>query len=139
MLYGWPDIGQRDNFFSWAFKSLVSGKIISIIDGQITTPTFVNDLANCLYWMRNFETSKIYHTAGPEKLTRYEFVQQILNKMLQNRSLFPNLGKIEKITKLKQKALRPDNSSLNTDKIQQDWGKNFKNLSNALNFWILKS
>lgn len=34
VLYGWPGEGQRDNFFSWAYKALLEGKRLSIIDGR---------------------------------------------------------------------------------------------------------
>ncbi|WP_457557361.1 SDR family oxidoreductase [Candidatus Harpocratesius sp.] len=135
VLYGWPGAGQRDNFFSWAYKSLVAGKTLSIIDGQITTPTLVNDLAECIYWMRDFENSEIFHTAGPEAVSRLVFVEKIMETMITKNlkeRLFPNLGTIERITTLKQKAIRPADSSLNTTKIQTTWESHFLGVSEAL-------
>ncbi len=159
VLYGWPDMGQRDNFFSWAYKALLEGKRLSIIDGQITTPTLVDNLAECLYWMRDFENSensensmnfvnsKIFHTAGPEAVSRLFFVEKILKSIIskrekenKNRRLGSlKLGTIERITELKQKAIRPADSSLNTEKIQQMWGSNFEGVSEAIPRLILEN
>lgn len=103
VLYGWPDAGQRDNFFSWAYNnSLSERKILSIIDGQITTPILIDDLAECIYWMRDFKNSEIFHTAGLEAITRLAFVQKIFTEM--KLDLLPNVEKVERITFLKQKA-----------------------------------
>ncbi|WP_371803613.1 NAD(P)-dependent oxidoreductase [Candidatus Lokiarchaeum ossiferum] len=112
VLYGWPAANQRDNFFSWAYKQLHSGKHIKIIKGQITTPTLVDDLAQFLYDVSEFQTTEIYHTTGPEAISRYDFVSKLVDIFEMN----PNL--LESVDFFKQKAPRPDDSSLNTQKIQ---------------------
>lgn len=117
VLYGWPDPGCRDNFFSWAFTALSQGKKLKIVDGQITTPTYVDDLAQCLFHLSQpdysdlFQPSQILHTAGPTAVSRYEFVKQMVEVFDFSTDL------LEKVTSFPQKAPRPPNSSLNTSKL----------------------
>ncbi|UYP48036.1 hypothetical protein NEF87_004321 [Candidatus Lokiarchaeum ossiferum] len=113
VLYGWPAANQRDNFFSWAYKQFHNGKHIKIIKGQITTPTLVDDLVKFLYDVSEFKTTEIYHTTGPEAISRYDFVTKLVNIF----KFSPDL--LEPVDFFKQNAPRPDNSSLNTQKIQQ--------------------
>ncbi len=128
VLYGWPDTGRRDNFFSWVYKQLNAGKALKIIDGQITCPTLVDDLAEVLFALRNFTESSLYHTTGPESLSRYDFVARIIAIFGFSDSL------LTKVLSFSQKATRPPNSSLNTMKFQKRIGRVIRPISESFNY-----
>jgi dTDP-4-dehydrorhamnose reductase len=128
VLFGWPESDQNDNFFSWAYKSLSQNKKLTIIDGQITSPTLVDDLVEFLFSVSNFSESEIYHTTGPESISRYKFISKLIDVF----EFDPNL--LIKVNKFNQKAQRPENSSLNTSKIQNINKYKFKNIVDSFKF-----
>ncbi|MHA1646527.1 MAG: SDR family oxidoreductase [Promethearchaeota archaeon] len=128
VLFGWPESDQRDNFFSWAYKQLKSGKHLTIIDGQITCPTLVDDLVEFLFQISDFKESTIYHTTGPEAISRYEFVKKVIDVFNFDQAL------LQKISSFKQKAARPANSSLDTSKIQNLNKNGFRNITESFIF-----
>jgi dTDP-4-dehydrorhamnose reductase len=113
VLYGWPGKGDHENFFSWAYKSLSAGKSLTIIRGQTTTPTYVEDLAEFLFHLSQSDNTGILHTTGPDVVSRYEFVKAIVDYFGFDNAL------LSEVDEFRQKAARPDNSSLNTHKIQK--------------------
>lgn len=131
VLFGWPEADQRHNFFSWAYENLSKKKELKIISGQITTPTLVNDLVEFLYQISDFTRSEIYHTCGTEAISRYNFILKLIRTFNFDQNL------LKEIDFLPQKAKRPNNSSLNTAKIQQIGNWKFKNITQS--FQYLKS
>ncbi|MHA1618753.1 MAG: SDR family oxidoreductase [Promethearchaeota archaeon] len=128
ILHGWPDADQPDNFFSWAYKQLKQKKTLTIIDGQITTPTLVDDLVEFLFGVSDFQKSEIYHTSGPEPISKYKFITK-LAEVFQF-----DLALVQKVSSFAQKAPRPENSSLNTQKIQKLGIHSFKAISESFQF-----
>jgi len=128
VLFGWPYPGQRDNFFSWAYKKLKTYTPISIVSTQFNSPTLGDDLAICLLQLRNHIDNEIYHTCGSERIDSYSYVQKIAD-------LFGFDGNlIKKIDSFHQKAQRPKDSSMNIDKIQEKLHYKFKNINDSLIF-----
>lgn len=125
VLYGWPLVGQKDNFFSWGYKSLAAGKTLQIIKGQITTPTYIDDLAFFLSKIPIFADNQIIHTAGPDSINRFDFLAKLCDIFDFN----PNL--VVPIEKLVQKAQRPADSSLNSHKLRSLKICSFLNIESA--------
>ena len=119
---------QRDNFFSWAYKQLSQNQILKIVKTQINTPTLVDDLAACITTLMEFSKSDMFHTTCPEAITRYDFVQ----KLIEIFDFDPSL--LEETPELIQKAKRPRDSSLNTTKIQNLGIYSFKDISNSFHY-----
>jgi dTDP-4-dehydrorhamnose reductase len=128
ILFGWPDADQHANIFSWAYKQLNQGNPIKIVDGQITTSTLVDDLVEFLFRISDFQTSEIYHSCGPEPISKYEFI----TKLVEVFHFDPTL--VQKISHFPQKAPRPENSSLNTHKIQALGIHPFRTISESFRF-----
>lgn len=103
----------RRNFVTWVRDSLKAGNTIKVVNDQYNTPTLSIDCAEAIRELLKNNARGIYHTAGSERVSRYEFARQIASFYALDESL------IEPITSdiLKQKAKRPRDSSLDTAKV----------------------
>ena len=131
VIYGWPQEGVHQNFFSWAYGVAEQNKSLTIIKGQITNPTLVEDLANFLFQLSikgDTIHRQIFHTVGPESLSRFDFVSKMIKIFNFNSDLLSGVDSFS------QKAKRPDNSSLNTMKIQELNISTFKNIEESMIF-----
>jgi len=128
VLFGWPQSDQRDNFFSWAYKQIQANKTIHIVKNQIVTPTLVDDLVEFLFQISKFSNSEVYHTTGPESISRYDFIRKMIDIFGKNHLL------LKEAPSINQKAKRPENSSLNTRKIQTLNLYSFRNVNDSFIF-----
>jgi dTDP-4-dehydrorhamnose reductase len=128
VLFGWPDVDQRHNFFSWAYENLSQNKELKIISGQITTPTLVDDLVEFLYQSSDFTKTEIYHTCGCESISRFDFILKLIRNFNFNENL------LKEVDFFPQKAKRPNDSSLNTAKIQYLGKYKFKNIDQSFQY-----
>ncbi len=103
----------RQNFVTWVRDSLKAGTRIKVVNDQFNTPTLSVDCAEAILGLVNNNARGIYHTAGSERVSRYEFAQKIARFYGLDESL------IEPVTSdfLNQKARRPADSSLDTTKV----------------------
>ncbi|MDI6898173.1 dTDP-4-dehydrorhamnose reductase [Methanocella conradii] len=103
----------RQNFVSWVRDSLAKGQRIKVVTDQFNSPTLSYDCAEAVAALIRSGASGIYHTAGSERISRYEFARKI--------ALFYglDLGLIEPVptSALSQKARRPMDSSLDVTRI----------------------
>jgi len=128
VLFGWPETDQRHNFFSWAYESLSQNKELKIISGQITTPTLVDDLVEFLYQNSDFTQTEIYHTCGCESISRFDFILKLIKNFDFDEIL------LKKVDFFPQKAKRPNDSSLNTSKIQHLGKFKFRNIAQSFQY-----
>lgn len=117
VLYGWH---ERLNFTTWVIDELRKKHEINIVTDQINSPTLADNAAEAMFEIARQDKNGIYHTAGNDLISRYDFTMQIADVF----DLDENL--INPITsdKFVQKAPRPRDSSLNVDKIEKEL--NFK-------------
>ncbi|MHA1819943.1 MAG: SDR family oxidoreductase [Promethearchaeota archaeon] len=127
VLYGLKEEYQRRNIFYSYYLPLKENKKVQAAK-QIGSVTLVDDLALALYKMASFTKSGIYHTAGPEPISRYEFAKTLADVFGFDASL------IEEIPQQKRKAKRPQNSSLNVEKLFRDFHIRFRNAREGLEF-----
>lgn len=103
----------RQSFVSWVRDSLAAGQKIRVFTDQFNSPTFSIDCAEAVSALIRGGAAGIFHTAGGERISRYEFARKI--------AAFYGLdgGLIEPITTgmLSQKARRPADSSLDVGKV----------------------
>ena len=118
ILYG-TGVSVRPNFALWVVEQLQKGQKIKIVNDQIGNPTLVDDLAISLYKLIEAEEYGLFHIAGNETCTRYDFAQKIANVFNLNNK------PIEEITtdQLGQQAKRPMNSTFILNKLHNtiDW------------------
>lgn len=109
----------RNNFVTWVIKQLESKKKIQVVNDQRGNPTLVDDLSEAIYRLIDKKEYGIFHIAGNENCSRFEFAQKIA-KVFELDSTY-----IEEISgdMFKQQAPRPENSSFNLDKLNNtlDW------------------
>lgn len=117
VLYGWH---ERLNFTAWVIDELRKNNEINIVTDQINSPTLADNAAEAMLEIAGQDKNGIYHTAGNDLISRYDFTRQIANVF----DLDENL--INPITSdnFVQKAPRPRDSSLNVKKIEKEL--NFK-------------
>ena len=118
ILFGWgKDV--RLNFVTWVVDQLKKRKKIRVVNDQIGNPTYTDDLAEALLRLIRKEEYGLFHIAGNEICSRFEFACKIAEIFDLDRSLIQEI----KTSDLGQKAPRPMNSSFVLDKLSNtvDW------------------
>ncbi len=117
VLYG---IGHKikQNFALWLLKNLSEGKPVRVVDDQIGTPTLAEDLAYGIFKIIELDRKGLYHIAGPNLLSRYDFSVALARIFNFNRKLITPV----RTAAMKQPAQRPLKSGLITLKAQTDLG-----------------
>lgn len=126
VLYGIPYPTQRDNFVTWLLKRLEMGEPTQIVTTQRNTPTFGDNLAECLAQMKEFSGFEIFHTVGGSCLNRYDFAGQIVDIFGFSADL------IEPIESFTQKASRPANGCLSNIKASEAFSVHFATTEESL-------
>jgi dTDP-4-dehydrorhamnose reductase len=115
VLYGWHP--WKSNFVKWAIESLRGGKQISVVNDHFNSPTLADNLAEILLEIIKKDLKGVYHTAGSERINRFDFTLKIAETF----DLDSSLVKPIKMSELKVwVAKRPRDSSLCVDKIQRE-------------------
>lgn len=116
VLYGYNGDGSERSFSNWVYTSLKEKKEIKVVDDHFNTPTLVDDIAEAIKILIKKNKEGIYHVAGPERLSRYEMALKIADAFGFDKGLIKPI----KTAELKQKAKRPRDSSLNTEKLKRE-------------------
>ena len=109
VIYG----ANKKNFATWAIEELRKDNQIKIITDQWVSPTLNQDLAEQIYKLIEKNERGIFHAAGGERVSRYDFVIKLaevfgFDKKLVIPVISENMGWIAK---------RPRDSSLDVSKI----------------------
>jgi len=108
---------SRVNFATWVINSLRDGKRISVVEDHYNSPTLADDLAEAILRIARKDAAGVYHIAGSERISRYDFAMKVAEIFGLNRSL---------ITPVKMKDLkawvakRPRDSSLSVHKARHE-------------------
>jgi len=117
VLYGYA-VGVKANFALWLVQSLQAKQTVRIVDDQIGNPTLVDDLAYGLLRAVELGKTGIFHIAGREITSRYEFALRLARVFGLDESLILPI----KTASLKQPAARPLKSGLITLKAEVELG-----------------
>jgi dTDP-4-dehydrorhamnose reductase len=98
------------NFLYWLEGKLKENEKVDVVRDQISTPTYVTDLAETCLRIHRTGLTGLFHAAGPESMSRYELAQRFA------RARGYDVGRIKPIPTedLDQLAPRPQNSSLDS-------------------------
>ena len=118
IIYGW---NPNSRFLNFVINNLKSGKTINTFTDQYSTPTLVDDLANCIIRIIESNTSGLYHTTGSTCLNRFEFAKIIAKRFGLNEKLIKPVNSNE----MKQLARRPPKSCLDNSKAKREIGTQF--------------
>jgi dTDP-4-dehydrorhamnose reductase len=111
VLYGWH---HPLNFVTWVLNELQNEKNIRIVTDQYTCPTLADNLAEVVLELCEKDVTGLYHVTGTERISRYDFAKKIADVFGLDASFMTPV----KSEDLAQKAPRPKDSSLSTQKIK---------------------
>lgn len=115
VLYGTaPNI--RPNFVSFILEKLRGADSLNIVDDQRGMPTLADDLAQGIARVIQLRKEGIFHMAGRDSISRWEFARAIARVFGDD----PERIHPIKTGQLKQKAPRPADSTFALDKIQRE-------------------
>lgn len=127
-LFGWPLEGTRTNDVPYYLKELKKNQTLHLVNDRIFNPVYVQTLARAIEKIASDKKVGIYNIAGSEQVTRFTFVQKLINifKIKHRAALnavssdfFPTL------------APRPKDATLTTNKMQHELGIQPENLDHA--------
>jgi dTDP-4-dehydrorhamnose reductase len=115
VLYGThPD---KPNFATWTIASLLQGKPLTIVEDHYNSPTLADNLAQVATEAIEKGLYGVYHAAGNERISRYNFALKIAETFNLDASLMRPI----RMSELKAwTAKRPKDSSLRVNKIQKE-------------------
>jgi dTDP-4-dehydrorhamnose reductase len=109
----------RNNFVTWVIQQLKMENKIKVVNDQWGNPTLVDELSEAIKRLLEKKEYGIFHIAGGEVCSRFEFAKKIAEVFGLDGSLIEEVdGSI-----FKQAAPRPQNSSFNLNKLSNtiDW------------------
>ena len=121
VVFGWNP--SRLNFATWVLTSLRDGKSIQIVRDWWGSPTWADALAQGILALARLPDGGIFHLAGPDRMSRYDFALQLADAfeldpedtLIRPVSAARFIGKA-RAKAPRSKARRPRDSSLAIDK-----------------------
>jgi len=115
LVYGKPQTG-RSNILTIVKEKLEKGETYNVVDDQIRTPTYVEDLAEGIIAVIEKKAKGVYHISGDEVMTPYQMAVKAANYLGLNSSL------INKVTEANftQAGKRPPTTGFNIDKAKRE-------------------
>ena len=127
VLFGWY-MGARVNFVTWLIDTLRAGREANIVTDQTNAPTLTDNAAEMLLALVEQDAQGVFHTAGGEWLSRYDFALRIAERFALDASLIRPILSAD----LQQPARRPVHSGLRVTKVAQVTGVRPMSVTEAL-------
>jgi dTDP-4-dehydrorhamnose reductase len=105
----------RKNFTTWIIDELKNRKELTIVTDQFVSPTLNTDLSHQIIALIEADAAGIYHTAGAERISRFDFAQ----KVAEGFELDPDLIVPYASERMNWLAKRPMDSSLDVSKVSK--------------------
>ena len=117
LLYGKPVL-SRSNILSIVKEQLEKGEIYNVVDDQVRTPTYVEDLAEGIVQIIEKKAKGVYHLSGKDILTPYQMACKAADFLGLNKEL------INRVTadSFSQTAKRPLKTEFVIDKARAELG-----------------
>jgi dTDP-4-dehydrorhamnose reductase len=77
LVFGTSENSSRSNIALWVINELSHGRAIHVVTDQFRTPTYAPDLADGIERMVRYGKGGIYHLAGRELMSVYDFARLI--------------------------------------------------------------
>lgn len=118
LVYGNILSGTRSNMVTWVKDNLEKGNTIKVVNDQVRTPTYVEDLSAGIVLIARQNATGIFHISGKEVFTPYEMAVQVADYFGLDKSL------MEKVTAdtFTQPARRPLKTGFIIDKAEKELG-----------------
>ncbi len=111
-LYGFNSNKDKNTFVRYAVNELKQGNQITAVK-LINCPTLIDDVAEAVFFMLEKNFSGLFHVAGCDSCSKYDLLKKICKVYG-----FDSCQIKEVLSIPKWKAQRPENTSLDTTKIQ---------------------
>lgn len=126
-IYGW-NMQEKHSLAEWILNRLELDQPVPGFYDVIFTPTLVNDLSEIILDMIERRLTGLYHVAGSQPCSKYEFALQLADVFgLQKQSVQP-----VSIADSLSKAPRPRDTSLKTSKVSRALGRPMPGLDSGL-------
>ena len=117
------DLLRKSNFFSWVYKSLRNNQRISVVNDQVSNPTYISHLVQAIFQCIILNAEGIYHYGSDDYLSRYEFAIAIAKYFKMDANLITSINTQDLHQNIPSYvAKRPRHSGLNTLKIENEVG-----------------
>ena len=113
VLYGYAS-GAKTNFALWLIQQLERREPVRVVDDQVGNPTLADDLAHAIVSAIELEKAGIFHVAGRDIASRFDFAMTCARKFGFDTDLITPIKTIQ----LRQPAERPLKSGLVTLKAE---------------------
>jgi dTDP-4-dehydrorhamnose reductase len=117
LVYGAPRAG-RENILTVVKSKLEKGEEYSVVDDQVRTPTYVEDLATGIVSIIEKRHTGFFHISGEEVLTPYQMAIRTADLLGLNRSLIRKVTAADFI----QPANRPPRTGFDISKAKSELG-----------------
>lgn len=119
---------KRFNFASWIIDEVKAAHPIRIVTDQAGSPTLADDLAAAVVDLWRKGATGTFNVAGREPVSRYDFALKTCEVFGLDRSLVSPVRTGE----LRQRAQRPENSSLDVSKVETALGRRMLDVRGGL-------
>jgi len=126
-IYGW-NAQNKQSLAEWILGQLAAGERVPGFVDTYFCPLLANDLANLLLTMLDRGLSGLYHVVGAERISKYEFATKVAATF----QFDPAQAVATHLSEARLRAARPQDVSLNTEKIQTALGQPMPNVDAGL-------
>lgn len=116
---------DQPGFLNYVFSQLSQEKPIEAFTDVYSTPTYLPYLCKTLEDMIELEITGLFHIAGSERVSRFEFAKLVAREFSYDENLVQEIEAPESF-------LSPRDSSLDSSKIRNLFGLEWESLSHAL-------
>lgn len=120
---------QKASFVRWVIEKLQRFETISVVNDQFGNPTWSVGLAEAIQKIIDRDATGLYHYAGEDYISRFEFALKIAGVY----NLDPTLIRKTTTRALNQKAPRPYKAGLTCEKIKKELDVPFYSIIESLN------
>ena len=118
LVYGNSLKNTRNNIISWVKDKLTKGEKIKVVDDQIRTPTYVEDLAKGILLIMEKRATGIFHLSGKDLLSPYEMAAKTAAHFFLDKDLIERVN----ASVFSQPARRPLLTGLLIEKARRELG-----------------
>ena len=111
-LYGW-NAQNKESLAEWILKQLTLGKVVPGFSDVHFCPVLANDVAEIMLALLDQNLTGVYHVVGSERVSKHEFARQVASTF----GFDPEQVIPARLADAKLRARRPQDTSLNTEKI----------------------
>ncbi len=117
LVYGKP-ILSRSNILSIVKDKLERGEVYNVLDDQVRTPTYVEDLADGIVQLIEKKAKGVYHISGKDVMTPYQMACETANYLGLNKELINRVTAAD----FSQPAKRPSLTGFDISKARSELG-----------------